>query len=408
MTTQLPELLAPVRDAVSLTAAIQAGADAVYFGLGQLNMRLNSPGFAAAQLADIVRQAHQNEVKVYVALNTIIYDSELGLLELLLRQCRDAAADAVIAWDPAVISWARRFGLAVHISTQASVSNAVAADFYRQLGASRVVLARELTLEQIRTLKGQTSLQIEVFAHGAMCVSVSGRCFMSQFLYNRSANRGDCLQPCRREYRVIDTETEDELEISNGYVMSPQDLCTLPILDQMVAANIDVLKIEGRSRAPEYIHTVVGVYRQALDAIAQNCFNGELVQTLMDKLRQVYNRGFSTGFFLGRPAPDSWTDTDGSQATRTKEYVGRVANYYPRAGAVYVELVRPLLVNDIVQFHGPTTGVYETVVTSLRSEQGQDLSAAAQGAITFPCPQKVRKNDQLYRIILKDTPPSTL
>ena len=404
------ELLAPVRDEVSFSAALNAGADAVYLGLGQLNMRASSRGIEPAALVGIVGRGHERGVKVYVTLNTIVFDGELTVVDELLAVCRQAAVDGVICWDPAVIERVRELGLRVHVSTQASVANVAAARFYEGLGARRVVPARELSIEQVRELKRGTSLEVEGFAHGAMCVSVSGRCFMSQYESGRSANRGDCLQPCRRRYRVTDVETGEELAIETGgqsgtgegYVMSPNDLCTLPILDQLVEAGVDGLKIEGRSRSAEYVKVVVGAYRRGLDAVAAGEFDQGLVEELMAEVGRVYNRGFSTGFLLGRPGPQSWADRYGSHASHTKEHVGKVLHCYKQAGVVHVALVRPLGVGEMVQLHGPTTGVVDCEITELRTDEQGNVSSVDRGEVTFPCAELVRRNDQVYRLFRKE------
>ena len=393
------ELLAPVRDEVSFAAAISAGADAVYFGLGHLNMRLNSKGIEVEQLANIVSKAHQQNKKAYVTLNAIIYDEEMDLLDEMLEQITTANVDAVICSDLAVIEKASALNIPVHISTQANISNAAAANFYKKLGAERIVLARELSLEQIKVIKRQADLEIEVFAHGAMCVSVSGRCFMSQFTSGHSANRGDCLQPCRREYRIIDQQTNDELEVSNGYVLSPKDLCTLPILDQLIDAGIDVLKIEGRSRAPEYIKTVVGAYRRAIDAAIAGTFDQQLVEALMQEVGRVYNRGFSTGFLLNRPGPQDWSDRPGSQATEKKAFVGKVLNYYPKTKVAFVRVQdHSLNIGDTIQVHGETTGVEEFQITELRNNEGGVIKSIEKDDATFPVPIPIRRNDKIYKI----------
>lgn len=392
------ELLAPVRDEISLTAVLDT-ADAVYFGVGELNMRINSKGIDLTDLPRIIHKAHAHDVRVYVTVNAIVYDSEIGLMQRLLQDIKDAGADAVICWDPSVILAAQRLGIPIHISTQASVSNTESARFYKDLGAERIVLARELTLDQIKGIRQEVGIEVEIFAHGAMCVSVSGRCFMSQFLHCRSANRGDCLQPCRREYRVIDRETGDELEVSNGFVMSPKDLCTLPILDRIIDAGVDVLKIEGRNRSPEYIRTVTGAYRTALDALEDGSYSERLMQQLIQDVGKVYNRGFSTGFLLGRPGPESWNDSYGSKATERKQYVGKVLNYYPKAEAAYV-LVQsgPISVGDSIQIQGPTTGIIDAEILELRDEEGGPIEHAERQTVTFPCSRLVRKNDVVYRI----------
>ncbi|MFW5746740.1 MAG: peptidase U32 family protein [Nanoarchaeota archaeon] len=400
------ELLAPVRDMISLTAAIEAGADAVYFGVGHLNMRINSKGIDPKELRQAVKKAHDNGCKVYVTVNAIIYDEEIEEMHHLLDCIKEADADAIICWDPSVIRAAKQRRIPFHISTQASISNKEALHFYEELGAERAVLARELSLKQIESIKAATQIEIEVFAHGAMCVSVSGRCFMSQFLHCRSANRGDCLQPCRREYQVIDKETGDALDLANGFIMSPKDLCTLPLLPEIISAGVDVLKIEGRSRSPEYIKTVVSAYRRALDAIASGSYDRHMADKLTAEVAKVYNRGFSTGFLMGRPGPESWTDAYGSKATQRKEYVGKVLNYYKKAQAAYIEVLsNPISVGDTIQIHGPTTGVVEMPIEELRNEEGQKIRTADRTTATLPCASHVRPNDAIF--IIKDTNPHT-
>ncbi|MBN2376179.1 MAG: U32 family peptidase [Sedimentisphaerales bacterium] len=396
----MPELLAPVRDDVSFSAALHAGADAVYFGLGQLNMRINSRGFNLDQLPQLVKTAHLQNTRVYVTLNSLVYDSELDRLDEILHHIKASHADAVICWDFAVIEKARQLKIPIHISTQASAANTQTALFYQNLGAQRLVLARELTLDQIKKIKQNTTLQIEVFVHGALCVSVSGRCFMSQHLFNRSANRGDCLQPCRRAYHIIDRETNHELELSDHYVMSPKDLCTLPIIDKLIAAGIDSFKIEGRSRPPEYISTVTAAYRQAIDAVAQGTFDEPLVQKLIADVSRVYNRGFSTGFLFGEPAPQDWSSRPGSAATQRKQYVGPVLNFFKKSSVAYCRIqAAPLSIGDTVQAHGPTTGVVEFKITQLLNDQQHPLNTAQKTKATFPCPHLLRKNDKIYKLL---------
>lgn len=394
------ELLAPVRDEVSFTAAMDAGADSVYFGLGTLNMRAASKGIEPHQLPAIVNRAHQRGVKVYITVNIIIYDNELSVLKSLLDKIADAKADAVICWDPAVIELCAEKGIPIHISTQANISNLSAVRFYEKLGARCVVLARELTLDQIKTIKSQTSLKIETFVHGAMCVSISGRCYLSQFLSCRSANRGECLQPCRRRYRITDLETAAELEVGSNYILSPKDLCALPILDKLIDAGIDVFKIEGRSRPPEYIKTTVSVYRRAIDAIEQGKFDEPLVEKLLAEVGRVYNRGFSRGFYLGRPGPQDWADRNDNHSQITKSYIGKVLNYYAKSKIAYIKVCNPLAVGDTVQAHGPTTGVVEFQITQLKTDAGEFISQIDSGEVTFPVPAdaRLRSNDQIYKM----------
>ena len=394
------ELLSPVRDEVSFRAAVNAGADAVYFGLGSLNMRVNSRGIDIDSLPEIVRHAHKYNVKIYVTLNAIVYGEEIEMVDDLLAKCKKFGVDAVICWDPAVIELCRKHQLEIHISTQASVSNHFAANHYKAIGAERIVPARELTLDQITQLKNNTDIELEVFIHGAMCVSVSGRCFMSQFVHGRSANRGDCLQPCREHFSVTSTENQYDLTLGDGYVMSPKDLCALPILDKVIATGVDSLKIEGRSRSPEYIRMVVSVYRRAIDAIAAGTFGEELVNELMENLKRVYNRGFSTGFLFGKPAFTSWADRRNSQATEKKEYVGKMLNFYRKTNIAHCKIeALDLAVGDKIQVHGFKTGVIEMIIKEMRNEDGTDISHISRGNITFPSEHILRDSDLIYKII---------
>jgi putative protease len=394
------ELLAPVRDEVSFAAAMDAGANSVYFGLGTLNMRAASKGIEPDQLPMIVNRAHQRGVKVYITINSIIYDNEIKLVESLLGTIAKAKADAVICWDHAVIESCREKGIPFHISTQANISNLRAVQFYEKLGARCVVLARELTLEQIQAIKSQTSLKIETFVHGAMCVSISGRCYLSQFLSCQSANRGECFQPCRRRYHITDVETAAELEVGSNYVLSPKDLCALPILDKLINAGIDIFKIEGRSRPPEYVKTTVSVYRRAIDAIEQGKFDESLVNELLAEVSKVYNRGFSRGFLLGRPGPQDWADRSDNHSHQTKSYIGKVINYYVKPKVAYIKVCNPLAVGDIVQAHGPTTGVVEFKITQLKTDAGDFVDKIDSSEVTFPVPvdARLRPNDQIYKI----------
>ncbi len=397
------ELLSPVRDEVSFRAAVNAGADAVYFGLGTLNMRVNSRGIDIESLPEIVKSAHKDNVKVYITLNAIIYDEEIKLVDELLAKCKNYGVDAIICWDPAVIQLCKKHQLEIHISTQASVSNRLAADHYKALGAERIVPARELTLEQITELKKNTDIELEVFIHGAMCVSVSGRCFMSQFVHGRSANRGDCLQPCREHFSVTSTENQYDLALGDGYVMSPKDLCALPVLDKVIATGVDSLKIEGRSRSPEYIRMVVSVYRRAIDAVNDGTFGEKLVNELMDDLKRVYNRGFSSGFLFGKPAFTSWADRRNSQATEKKEYVGKMLNFYRKTRIAHCKIeALDLSVGDKIQVHGFKTGVVEMIINEMRDEDGNDIKHIDRGNITFPCEQILRDSDLIYKIVPVD------
>ncbi len=397
------ELLAPVRDETSFSAVLNAGADSIYVGLGTLNMRVNSKGIAPKILNDIVQQAHHNNVKVYVALNAIVYDDELELVDELLDQVKSAGADAVICWDFAVINKAREKNIPIHISTQANISNIESVKFFESLGARRVVLARELSLEQIKAIKTQTAVEIETFVHGAMCISVSGRCFISQHLFDASANRGDCYQPCRREYTITDKDSNKTLDVGRNYVLSPKDICTIEIMDKLMDAGIDCFKIEGRSRSPEYIKTVTAAYREAIDAIKTGTFNKELIEKLMAELKSVYNRGFSKGFYLNTPSDKDFSQVEGSAATHKKVIVGRVLNYYSKVGVAFASIESaPISINDTIQIHGPTTGVLEFQITNLRTDDKQPTRSLEKQKGTFPCPSNVRLNDVIYKIIESD------
>ncbi len=388
-----PKILAPVRDEISFTAAVAAGADAVYFGVGELNMRVSSKGIDMEELPRIVARAHERGVEVFITLNVIVYEHELERMREIIQSLKDAGVDAVICWDLAVIKLCREMGMTFHISTQASISNSSAGAFYEDLGARCIVLARECTLPQIKEIKSKMkTAKVEIFVHGAMCVSVSGRCFMSNFLECKSANRGECFQPCRREYTVRDKESGHELDVSNGYVMSPKDLCTIEILDEIVETGADYLKIEGRGRSPEYIQTTVACYRKAVNAIDTGEYTDELKDELLEELKKVYNRGFSTGFMFGRPAHEAWSRVRNSQATEKKEYLGKVQNYYRKTNIAELKVLNgELNVGDVLQFQGPTTGVERMIVGSFESHPDQEVTVETSFI--------VRKSDEVYKII---------
>jgi putative protease len=404
-----PEVLAPVQDFTTLTAAIQAGADAFFFGVRGFNMRVAAKNFTVEDLPKIMEVARAAEVKAYLALNIIVYEEELADVREVLVAAQAAGVDAVICWDLAVIEIAKEVGIEVHISTQASISNSVSANFYKKLGVTRVVLARECSLEQIKEIKKQTGLEIETFIHGAMCISVSGRCFLSQFSMCSSANRGECRQPCRREYIIKDTEGEFEYEIGTDYVLSPKDMCTLPFIEELVYAGIDSLKIEGRNKGAEYVFDVVSVYRKLVDFVWENLaqrdeeeFKQELAElkaSLMPKLERVFNRGFSDGFYMGKPI-NEWAGVSGSAATEKKVHLGRVVKYYPKISVaeVAIQAGTTLALGEEVLFQGPHTGNYRTEVTSMQVEH-EAIEEAKQGdivAIKLDTP--VRTNDVVMKI----------
>jgi len=408
-----PELMAPAGDWIMLRAAVDSGADAVYLGLKSLTMRATAKNFCDDELKEVVDYCHENEVKVYLTLNSIVFEHELERLDEVLKIAKEANVDMIICWDQAVIKKAVKEGLQVCVSTQASVSNSEAAKFYRDLGCKRVVLARECTLEQIKNIKQElgTSMEVEVFIHGAMCVALSGRCFMSHHLFGKSANCGDCVQPCRREYLIKDTETLDEdgneLVVGKGYVMSAKDLCTIEFIDELLEAGLDSFKIEGRKRSPEYVAKAVAVYREAIDLYFKdkNKLSKEKRFELKTELEKVFNRGFNSGFYYGTPfGKNSVTDVYGSKATEKKVQLGFVKNFYDEPMVAFIELTaNNLSKGDKIMIQGVTSGVIELVVTEIRDEEENIIAHASKGTrVSIKLPSKARKNDQVYKLENKE------
>lgn len=398
------QLLSPVGDFQTLAAAIKGGANAVYFGIKGLNMRAGSArNFTIQDIPQVVDQCHSNNVRCYITLNTVVYNHEMPRVKKILEMIKQHHVDAIIVTDWGVIQLANTMGIDCHISTQTSIANLHSALFYAQY-ASRLVLARECTLEQIQAIKQGLiakglSTEIEIFCHGALCVAESGRCFMSQFHNRISANRGQCLHECRREYRITDIEDDRrEFVIDGQLVMSPKDLCALPILDKMVDAGIDVFKIEGRAKGPEYTYTVTKVYREALDAIANKTFTQQHITTWLEKLKSVYNRDFHTNFLLGTPTNDSWSTIAGNLATTTKQRIGVVTNYFSHKQVAEISLENVTVhCNDILGFTGPTTGYVESKATSMHTDDGP-VQHATKTLVTVPVPERVRINDTVFRI----------
>lgn len=400
MAVKLPELLAPAGDWRSLQAALDAGADSVYFGVGALNMRASAQGFTPEDLPEIVKRCRAANVDPHLTLNTLIYDEELERAGGILDRAAEAGVEMVIVWDPAAITACRERGLDFCVSTQASIANAASANFYADLGARRIVLARECDLEAIKKIRTQTNVEIEAFVHGAMCLAVSGRCMMSHELFDRSANRGECMQPCRRLYEIKEVREGTTLEIGEDYIMSPKDLCTIGFIDQLIEAGIDAFKIEGRKRSPEYVATVVKVYRKAIDAWDKGILDDELKTALRVELERVYNRGFSEGFYLKSPAGEDFAQTHGSVATHQKVFVGRVINYFPKARVAYARLDgESLKVGDTYCIIGETSGVVQGEVESLIVDEVPGIEAPQGSKVTFPCSRRVRERDQLFKIV---------
>jgi len=404
-----PELLAPIQDFTSLTAAISAGADAVYFGIQGFNMRAGAKNFEAKDLAKIVKIAHARNVKVYLALNVIVYEEEIKKAAKILTSAKKVGVDAIICWDMGIIQLAKKMKLEIHLSTQASVSNSAAAKFYKSQGVTRVVLAPECSLDQIKKIKKNVKIEIETFIHGAMCVSVSGRCFLSQHLYGKSANRGECLQPCRRKYIITQTDGKEELELGEDYVLSPKDMNTLPFIEQLIEAGIDVFKIEGRNRSVEYVSTVVKVYRQIIDFYFENKGKKDFKDKLAEmkkqgltELSKVYNRGFGNGFYLGKPI-DEWSHSYGSQATERKIHIGRVTHFYPKISVaeVLIEAGKTVKQQDELQFEGETTGIYRQKISSMEIDHISVKKAGQGDKFAVKLNSKVKAGDKVYKVISK-------
>lgn len=410
MGKQKVELMAPAGNWESLQAAINAGADSIYFGIDQLNMRARaSINFTLDDLKEISDRCSKAGVKTYLTLNTIIYDHDLSVIKTLVNAVKENGISAVIASDQAVINYASSQGVEVHISTQLNITNIETVKFYSHF-SDVMVLSRELSLNQVKKIVDQIEkedvrgpsgnlIEIEIFGHGALCVAVSGKCYMSLHTNNSSANRGACVQNCRRTYTVIDKETGDELEIDNEFIMSPKDLCTVDFLDQVVETGISVLKIEGRGRAPEYVKTVIETYRAALDAVEEGTYTREKVAEWMGALETVYNRGFWSGYYLGQKLGE-FHNTSGSKATQKKVYLGKGEHYFSKAGIGEFKIeAQSLKVNDKVIITGPTTGVVEHEITEMMVDEKKVEVAVKGDHVTFPIGVKVRNSDKLYKLV---------
>lgn len=383
------ELLAPAGDFSMLVAAIKAGADAVYFGLKEFSMRDNAKNFNIEDLTEINKICGK-KIKKYLTLNVIIYEEEIKKVEEILKKIK-GKVDAIICWDLSVINLCRKLKIPFHISTQASISNSESAKFYKKLGAERVVLARELNLDQIKKISKFVS--VECFIHGAMCVAVSGRCFMSQELFKRSANRGMCTQVCRRSYTLKDDEGR-ELKINRNTVMSAKDLCTLPFIETLKDAGIISFKIEGRNRDARYVDTVVRIYRKALD----KKLNKEEIVDGLKELEKVYNRGFSSGFYLGVPTNDDFSEVENSSATTKKQFVGKVTHYYPKSqvGTIFVS-TGEIKIGDELNIIGQVTGIEKIKIERIEINKKSVKKAVKGEEIGIKLP-KVKVNDEVYII----------
>lgn len=395
-----PELLSPAGDFQCLVAAINAGADAIYFGIQEFNMRARAKNFTLSDLPKIQKICNKKnrKIKRYLTLNTIIYDNELKKIEKIIKKAKPYI-NAIICSDISIMLLCRKYNIPFHISTQCSVSNSKTAEFYKKLGAKRIILARELNLKQIKKIS--KILPIEIFVHGAMCVSISGRCFASQFLFNQSANRGACIQPCRRPYKVyhIKDNQEQELKIQNKHILSAKDLCALPFINKLKKANISAFKIEGRNKEPEYVDTVTRVYRKAID----KKLTKQEIKKSIEELKKVYNKGFSSGFLFKIPSND-FSKTEHSSATQSKQFIGKITHYYPKlkVGSLKLNTGKLKLDNEILII-GKTTGIIKHKIKSMQIKNKPVKQAKKSQEVAIKLPF-CRKNDDVYKIIKnKDT-----
>lgn len=391
--------MAPAGDWTMLRAAVSNGADAVYFGLDKLNMRAKAANFTLDELSKVVSFCKEHKVKTYLTLNTIVFEEEITELEEIIIAAKQNGVDRIICSDLAVADLCYKHEFPFCISTQSSISNSLAADVYKRMGAVRIVMARECSLAEIKKIRAKTDLEIEAFVHGAMCIAVSGRCFMSHHLFGKSANRGECVQPCRREYEVIDSATDKSLIIGEDYVMSPKDLCTIEFIDQLIEAGINSFKIEGRKRSPEYVAKSVSIYRQAIDLYFEGGLNEVKKKEFLGELEKVYNRGFSSGFYFGIPSSEEYAGVNGSKATTRKVYVGKVLNYFqePQVAHVFLESGE-IKIEDKLLIIGETTGVIEIILGRMIVNDKDQSSAKRGDEITLKIPSLVRRNDKVYLI----------
>ncbi|MBP9120562.1 MAG: U32 family peptidase [Ignavibacterium sp.] len=394
-----PELMAPAGDWTMLRAAVTNGANAVYFGLDKLNMRAKAANFTVDQLPEIISFCKEHKVLTYLTLNTIVFEEELNELEEIIIAAKQNGVDRIICSDLAVADLCYKYEFPFCISTQSSISNSLAADVYKRMGAVRIVMARECSLDEIKKIRAKTDLEIEAFVHGAMCIAVSGRCFMSHHLFNKSANRGECVQPCRREFEVYDPAIGKSLVVGEDYIMSPQDLCTIEFVDQLIEAGIDSFKIEGRKRAPEYVAKAVSVYRQAIDLYYENNLTAVKKKELLTELEKVYNRGFSSGFYFDVPSSNAYAGVEGSKATTRKSYVGKVLNYYKEIEVAHILMESgEIKIGNNILIMGETTGVLDIKLEKMTVNDKKNSIANRGDEITLKVLSLVRRNDKVYLI----------
>jgi len=404
------EIMAPAGSYESLAAAIQGGADSVYFGIEGLNMRSKSSNnFTISDLHEIAKICRENNIKSYLTVNTVIYDNDLTLMRRIIDAAKEAALSAVIISDVSALMYARSIGVEVHLSTQLNISNVEALEFYAQF-ADVVVLARELNMDQVahiyqqilaKQIKGPSGelVRIEMFSHGALCMAVSGKCYLSLHELNSSANRGACTQICRRSYTVKDKETDMELEVDNQYIMSPKDLKTIHFMDTMIAAGVRVFKIEGRARGPEYVRTVTECYKEAIAACVDGSYGQELVNEWDERLKTVFNRGFWDGYYLGQKLGE-WTGNYGSAATKRKVYIGKGMKYFANIGvAEFLMETQSLKVGDEILITGPTTGAVSQIVDEIRVNLKPVEETVKGERFSIKTTEKIRPSDKLFKVV---------
>jgi putative protease len=404
------EIMSPAGNFESLIAALQGGANSVYFGVGKLNMRAKSTvNFTIKDLEEVVKICKKHNVKTYLTINTVLYDQDIKPMQETIDAAKKAGVIAIIASDQAAILYARKQNMEVHLSTQLNVSNIEALKFYSQW-ADVVVLARELTLDQVKQIAKNIEdhnitgpsgkkIKLEIFAHGALCMAVSGKCYLSLHQANHSANRGACLQICRRSYTVIDNETGEKLEIDNEYIMSPKDLCTIGFLNKIIDAGVSVLKLEGRARSPEYVKTVTKCYREAVDSIKEGTYEAIKIENWLEKLNKVFNRGFWNGYYLGQKLGE-WSYHYGSVATERKIYVGKITNYFSKLGVAEIKVeANEFCKDDKALIIGPSTGVVELIIEEIRVDDKPTKSCQKGNVCSIKVSQLVRRNDKFYKVV---------
>lgn len=413
MTLKKPELLAPAGSFESIHSAIKAGADAIYFGVEQLNMRTKSiPTICLEDIEEVSNICRNHGIKCYLTLNTVVYDYDMQLARRIITTCKETGVDAIIASDFAVFEMCKSIGMPLHISTQSNVSNIESVAFFAQM-ADVVVLARELTIKQVayitaeikrRNIKGVSGklMRIETFIHGALCMAISGKCYLSLHEKNGSANRGACVQNCRRPYQVTDLETGNELLIDNEYIMSPKDLCTIEFVDELMEAGIDVFKIEGRSKSAEYVYTTTKCYREAMDAVMEGTYTEIKIKQWLLELDKVYNRGFWEGYFMGRKLGE-WTKNPGSIATEKKIYLAKATKYFSKINvAEFLVETGTIKAGEPLMIIGRNIGSDKIVLDEL-IVNGEKREEAMKGdKITFPFPKALKSNDKLYKIVAEN------